>query len=148
MSNIIPISDNPLLSPQGNVQRASTDLFKNSLEKALDAQKTSGTPQHIAPLGEVRAMSFHPIETPAEKVAAQTGHLLDLLDNYAKDLGNPSKSLKDMTPLLEQISMNAQELIENTDKVPHAEEQLRGIASSAAITAQVELIKFKRGDYV
>jgi hypothetical protein len=149
MSKIIPISENQAIYPQGNVQRTSADVFKQSLEKAMETQEATGVPKGPRTLGEVRAAAFHQINnTPAENVATQTNQLLDLLDDYAKNLNNPAKSLRDMAPLMDEISINAQELLQETEKMPPNEAKLRGIASSAAITAQVELIKFKRGDYV
>jgi hypothetical protein len=148
MSKIIPISENPAIYPQGNVQRTSTDVFKQSLEKAMEARETSGVPNGPKALGEIRAAAFYPINSSAENVAIQTNQLLDLLDDYARNLNNPSKSLRDMAPLMDEISINVQELLHETEKMPPNEEKLREIASSAATTAQVELIKFKRGDYV
>jgi hypothetical protein len=147
MSKIVPISENQAIYPQGNIQKTSNDFFKQSLEKALEAQKTSEAPLST-PLGEIRPTVFHQIKDPVESVTTQTNQLLDLLDHYASDLNNPSKSLKDIAPLLEEINTNAQELLAETEKMPSTEDPLRGIASSAAITAQVELIKFNRGDYV
>jgi hypothetical protein len=148
MSKIIPISENQATYPRGNVQRTTNDFFKESLEKAIEAQKTSGAPCSPTALGEVRPTVFHQINTPAESVTIQANQLLDLLEDYAKNLNDPSRSLKDMAPLMEEISINAQKLLKETEKMPATEEKLRGIASSAAVTAQVELFKFKRGDYV
>jgi hypothetical protein len=148
VSKIIPISENQAIYPQGNVQRTSNDFFQQSLEKAMEAQKTSGPPHPPTALGELRPTVFHQIDSPSESVAIQTNQLLDLLDDYASNLSDPSRSLRDMAPLMEEISINAQVLLKETEKMPSTEEKLRGIASSAAITAQVELIKFKRGDYV
>ncbi|MFH0731159.1 MAG: hypothetical protein V2B19_33050 [Pseudomonadota bacterium] len=147
MSKIIPISENQAIYLQGNVQQPSNDFFKRSLEKAMEAQKTTGA-SHTASLGEVRPTVFHQIDTPTENVALQTNQLLDLLDDYARNLKDPARSLKDIAPLLEEISSNTQNLLRETEKIPPTEEKLRGIASSAAIMAEVELIKFKRGDYI
>lgn len=147
MSKIIPITENQAIYPQGNVRQPSNDFFKRSLEKAMEARKTTGAPS-TPNLGEVRPTVFHQIDTPAENVALQTNQLLDLLDDYARNLKDPSRSLKDMAPLMEEISNNARNLLEETEKTPPTEEKLREIASSAAVMAQVELIKFKRGDYI
>jgi hypothetical protein len=148
MSKITPISESQAIYSPGSVQRTSTDFFKQSLEKAMDAQKTSGAPNSPTALSEVRPTVFHKIDTPAENVAIQTNQLLDLLDDYARNLNNPSRSLRDMAPLVEEICTHAQGLLKETAKMPPTEEKLREIASSAAVTAQVELIKFRRGDYV
>jgi hypothetical protein len=148
MSKIIPISENQAIYSQGNVQQPSNDFFKRSLEKAMEAQNTTGAPFSPSALGEVRPAVFHQIDTPTESVALQTNQLLDLLDDYARNLKDPSRSLKDIAPLMEEISSNAQNLLQETKRISPSEEKLRGIASSAAIMAQVELIKFKRGDYI
>lgn len=148
MSKIIPISENQAVYPQGNVQRTSNDFFKHSLEKAMEAQKASAPPQRPTALGEVRPTVFHQIDTPAEGVVMQTNQLLDLLDDYAGHLTDPSRSLRDMAPIMEEISINAQQLLRESEKIPATDQKLREIVSSVAITAQVELIKFNRGDYI
>lgn len=147
MSKIVPISENQAVFSQGSVQKAPNDLFKQSLEKAMESQKASEA-SALSPLGEVHPATFHQITAPVDNVTRQTNELLDLMDHYARDLNNPSKSLKDIAPLLEEISYNAKELMAETRKMPLTEENLREIASRAAITAEVELIKFKRGDYI
>jgi hypothetical protein len=148
MSNIIPISEKQVVYTQDLTQKPANELFKNSLEKALQSRQTSSISQGNVSLPEIQASSPYLAISPTDKVTSQTSRLLDLLDNYAKNLERPSITLRDMVPLTEEIRLNAQELLEETEKIPQDQEKLRGIATSAVIAAEVELVKFRRGDYV
>lgn len=152
MSKIVPIPDlisaNPVIAPQGKVRQPSNDFFKDSLNKAMGDRKATDTLAPPVALGEVRPTSFHEINSPAQRIVSQTTQLLDLLDNYASDLNNPSRSLKDMAPLVDEINANANDLLRETGQMLDPDENLRQIASEAVMTARMELIRFNRGDYV
>lgn len=152
MSQIIPIPDpisaNPVISRQEKARQPSNDFFKDSLNRAMGDRKATDSPAPPTALGEVRPTSFHQIDSPAQRIVSQTSQLLDLLDNYASNLNNPSRSLKDMAPLVDEINANANHLLQETGQMPDSDENLRQIASEAVMTARMELIRFNRGDYV
>jgi hypothetical protein len=148
MSNIIPISEKQVIYSQDPTQKPTNELFKNSLEKALQNRPVSNLSQGSPSLPEIQATAPYLAITSTEKVTSQTSRLLDLLDTYAKNLESPSITLRNMVPLTEEIRLNAQELLQETEKIPQDQTKLRGIATSAVIAAEVELFKFNRGDYV
>jgi hypothetical protein len=74
--------------------------------------------------------------------------ILNLLDDYARDLGDPRKTLKHIGPLVEAIKKEAS-LIENeaAEKIQN-DSELEKFIKNVAVTANVAAFKFNRGDYV
>ncbi len=74
--------------------------------------------------------------------------ILNLLDDYARVLGDPEKTLKHIEPLIENIK-NEADLIENitAGKIQN-DSELKRFIEDVAITANVAAFKFNRGDYV
>jgi hypothetical protein len=147
MSRIVPVSENQLLQQQTKSTRTPSGDFSATLNRAMESASTSGAP--ATSLGEIQPCVFQPIEAPAEEpLVSQMGSLLDLMDNYANDLGNPSKSLKDIAPLLDTMNTRATELLKQSETLTPQDDSLRRVASEVALTARMEMIKFQRGDYV
>jgi hypothetical protein len=123
--------------------------FQDSLETAL-AQKSAGNAEsgQTSELGEPQAPHFNPaVPATADDLACQTDSLLDLLESYSKGLEAPGATLKDLAPLVDRIKDGARHLMASADNDAAAGE-LKDIASQAALTANIECIKFQRGDYV
>jgi hypothetical protein len=74
--------------------------------------------------------------------------VLDLLDAYAADLNNPDKTLKDIDPVVTAIEEEVAVL--ETKKTDHAalDGEMEGFVEELTITANVALLKFKRGDFI
>lgn len=148
MSNIIPIFENQALHSQSTLKKTTDTSFQDSLNKALEA-KTAPQPSAAAPaLGEIQAPAFIPVAPPEAKVITQTSRLLDLLSEYANDLEDTSKSLRDIEPLVNTIRNHADDLLKETETMDAPDETLRKIASEVALTARLESMKFNRGDYI
>jgi len=78
----------------------------------------------------------------------RSGKILDLLDKYIQELNDPAKTLKDIDPLVKNIS-EEMTLLESgsTDSVAKAG-GLGGFVQELAVTTNVALYKFRRGDYL
>jgi hypothetical protein len=124
--------------------------FQDSLETALAKESAGKTESgQAAALGEPQAAHFNPAPSPAgEDIVCQTDSLLGLLESYSKGLESPDATLKDLAPLVDRIRDEAQQLAASADSDTAATDELRDIASQAALTANIECIKFQRGDYV
>jgi hypothetical protein len=81
-------------------------------------------------------------------VLERGNRILNLLDDYARDLCNPQKTLKHIGPLVETIKKEAH-LIEKeaADKIQN-DSELERFIKDVAVTANVAAFKFNRGDYV
>ncbi len=111
------------------------------------AQAIQDTPQGVSAavssgLGEIQAT------LPASKITSpaitQAEGLLSLMDTYAKNLQDPSKSLRQFEPVLKAMKNQATTLLAVSGDDAH----LHALAQQLAATAEVETIKFNRGDYV
>ena len=134
-----------------NTQKKTTgaDKFQKTLDNATTQAPSGVAPQQsVGSLGEIASVMFNPVETPTENILNKTSNLLNLLDNYTKDIENPEKSLKDIEPLIDEINDNALELNLAAGDTLEKDDRLKDIATQTAITASVEYMKFKRGDYV
>jgi len=78
----------------------------------------------------------------------QSDRILHLLDDYARELTDPSKTLKDIEPLVESIKKEVNTIeAEAAEKVDN-DNDLERIIKDLTITANVAISKFHRGDYV
>ena len=78
----------------------------------------------------------------------QSDRILHLLDDYARDLTDPSKTLKAIEPLVESIKKEVNTIeAEAAEKVDN-DNELERIIKDLTITANVAISKFHRGDYV
>ena len=150
MDKITGISNGSPAPEPRKTEKQGSDLFKQSLE-AAQAKKTtvSGPTQAVKSLGEVAATTLPQLQSlsPAG-VIQKTDRLLDLLDNYLKNIDNPGKTLKDIEPLIDTIKKDASLLLAEADKALPGDGDLKQIAREAAVTANVEYFKFYRGDYI
>ena len=65
-----------------------------------------------------------------------------------KEIGDPDKTLKDIEPLIDTIKKDASQLLAEAENALPADGELKRIAREAAVTANVEYLKFYRGDYI
>ena len=78
----------------------------------------------------------------------QSDRILHLLDDYARELTDPSKTLKAIEPLVESIKKEVNTIeAEAAEKVDN-DNELERIIKDLTITANVAISKFHRGDYV
>lgn len=74
--------------------------------------------------------------------------LLTLLDSYAIGLGDPQKTLRELSSLVETIQKEAH-LLETEAEVHLSEtEEIRGVINDLALTANVAAFRFQRGDFL
>lgn len=74
--------------------------------------------------------------------------ILDLLDTYAAELGNPQKSLKEIDPLARVIEQEVGLFGEKRSSYPEIDAEMQGLTEALEITASVALMKFRRGDFL
>ena len=77
----------------------------------------------------------------------RAGRTLDLLDTYALALADQGKPLKEVAGLVKSLQGEAEGLGQVMEKMD-PQDGLYGLLQEVAATAQVESIKFNRGDYL
>ena len=150
MDKITGISNGSLIPESQKTEKSGSDLFKQSLEAAQTKKAAiSGPTQAVKSLGEIAATTLPQLQSlsPAG-VIQKADRLLDLLDNYSREIEDPEKTLKDIEPLIDTIKKDASLLLAETDNALPGDGELKQIAREAAVTANVEYLKFHRGDYI
>ena len=78
----------------------------------------------------------------------QSDKILNLLDEYAKTLADPTKTLKDISPLVERIDKEVSSIEAEVSNQTHADRDFGMFVKNLAVTTNVAVFKFHRGDYV
>lgn len=78
----------------------------------------------------------------------QGDKVLDLLDAYTAQLSNPEKSLKEIDPLATAIEEEVNLFEAKRADLLEIDEEMEGFADALSITANVALLKFRRGDFI
>jgi hypothetical protein len=122
----------------------------NDFSRILDETKKqietpSTQPPAFSGIDPLTDFGMPPMASDATKVLERASHLLDIMDHFAQALGDPGKSLKSMEPMVRQMEKELKVLEAssgNQDKV------LASLANEIAVLAQIETVKFDRGDYL
>lgn len=129
-------------------QASGNSGFSDALNDAVTkAQNEKTEANQINTLTEIPAGNPAFVQT-SDIVTSKTDSLLNMLEEYSTQLGNPEVSLKSIAPALEQLNANADTLLKESEKLSNNDQELKEIATQTAMTAQTEYLKFQRGDYV
>lgn len=112
-------------APETGVKIDETPVIANAPDLQMNA---------LQPEGEM------PVVERAER-------LLDLLGEYQQKLANPSFTLRDISPLIDELKADNKRLVSSVKSLAEGDE-LKNILNQVIVTASVEIIKFDRGDYV
>ena len=77
-----------------------------------------------------------------------SSQIMDLLDEYAGHLRNPAKSLKELDPLVRTIQHQADLVAAKAADPEYATDEIGAVAKDLALTANVAVLKFQRGDFI
>ena len=113
--------------------KVDDNQFKQIFDKKLDELQT--TP------------SLAPVDSKSD-VIGQSEKILNLLDHYAGELADPSKTLKDIRPLVDSIEKEVTLMESEAVNKVQNDETLDRLVKDLAVTAKVAMYKFHRGDYI
>lgn len=74
--------------------------------------------------------------------------VLDLLDDYANELSNPLKTLKDIEPIVTRIEKEVDIIESKTAGMIPRDIGIEQLVRDLSVTAHVAALKFQRGDYL
>jgi hypothetical protein len=74
--------------------------------------------------------------------------VLDLLEDYAGELKNPHKSLKEIEPLVTRIENEIGVIGLKADGTASGDREVGQFVRELSVTANVAVLKFRRGDYL
>lgn len=106
-------------------------------------------PGMLNPIASVHPLAASPPLAPPDREAAlgQVENILDLLDDYRHKLADSRVTLREMDALVGRISGEKENLAATLNSMEEGE-QLRDILNQTLVTASLEIMKFKRGDYI
>lgn len=117
---------------------SSQKMNKDNTFKQIFDQKLNG----------IHATTFQSPLDCRKDVLDQSDKILHLLDDYTRELTDPTRSSKDIAPLVENIRKEIS-LIEDEASVEiKNDNELERIIKDLVITANVAISKFHRGDYI
>jgi len=73
--------------------------------------------------------------------------MINLLDGYREKLANPRITMKQIDPVIREMTREIENLAPVLDLLP-ADEGLRNILNQTLVTVSLEISKFYRGDYI
>ena len=120
-------------------------VLQETINRSSDAKSGLQGPLMMNKISEIR---FDPI-SPLDKtsIVDRVENFLDILDEYHKKLGDPKASLKDISPLVDDMTKEREGLMSSLHSLSDGD-KLKEILNQTLITSSVEIIKFNRGDYV
>jgi hypothetical protein len=151
MNKITGIPDNIQFAGKKNIQqKADSALFQKTLEGVIGANNItqSSSVSSANPLGEIRSAAPPIMEDSSVSMGNRTEKLLDQLDRYMQNLGDPRKTLKEIEPSVREMKMSADALMESLAAENLQHQKLKDIAEHSAMIANIEFLKFNRGDYL
>ncbi|NDY73851.1 hypothetical protein DO021_18980 [Desulfobacter hydrogenophilus] len=127
--------------------RGQAQGFESLLSSAQEEIEAAKEGTQTSELGEISAPAFD-IQTVSSIVTNKTDKLLTGLESYSSQLNDTSFTLKDIEPVLKGLDEDATSLLEEALSLGEDDQELIDIATSTAITAKTEYLKFQRGDYL
>ena len=125
--------DNSFQAKLTSTAKVDNNQFKQIFDKKLDELQT--TP------------SLAPVDSKSD-VIVQSEKILNLLDDYAGELADPSRTLKDIRPLVDSIEKEVSLMESEAVNKVQNDKALDSLVKDLAVTAKVAMYKFHRGDYI
>lgn len=123
--------------------------FKNILKASVERTTPhSAKIERPALINSLSAIRFDP-PAPEDKSATveRVDNLLNLLDNFRKQLADPQVTLRSIEPVMNTIVKEKEQMSSVLDSLTN-EDGLKDIVNRTLITASLEVIKYYRGDYI
>ena len=146
------IFHNVLPDKQSRSTQSPAEDFGVILKEKIETSAKPAWPQAAAslnPITPIHNLSIsQPILPPDKEIAIKrVENLLDLLDDYRQKLADPQVTLKEMDALVGRISGEKDNLTATLSSMEEGE-QLQDILNQTLVTASLEMMKFRRGDYL
>ena len=91
--------------------------------------------------------SLCPVDSKSD-VIVQSEKILNLLDDYAGELADPTRTLKDIRPLVDSIEKEVTLMESEAVNKVQNDKALDRLVKELTVTAKVAMYKFHRGDYI
>ncbi len=151
MDKISQINAYTTITQQKQNKQPDTTQFSQNLDQAVKKQASSTNASGSytqKTLNEITSINFNPVSFSETSFSAfnKAEKLLKIFEDFTKDINKPEKNLKELEPLISLIKQQADELINENKLIK--DNNLNKFANEFAVKANVEYIKFMRGDYI
>lgn len=127
--------------------KATGSEFNTILEQSLgNVSSTKAIEEQGSRIEGISKSQFDLLPKVETPTIDQVENYLNVLNEYQEKLGNPDVSLKELSPLLDQMNKEKGQLSSALDSLPN-EDGLKEILNETLIISSLETIKFNRGDY-
>ena len=99
-------------------------------------------------INEINRMTPNTLSEVKTNILEKGERILNLLDDYGRELTDPAMTLKQIEPLVERIEKEVGVFEEEATLDDHDDQGLGQLVQDLAVTARVALMKFHRGDYL
>ena len=120
-------------------------ILKETIKNTKTAALTPSSTAFIHPLQGSQPATLSPSDH--QFVANGIEDLINLLDRYRQKLHDPRVTLKQIDPVIRDMTREMEKLVPELDSLP-ADEKLKKILNQTLVTVSLELSKFYRGDYI
>ena len=138
----------PAASQAGKSGKRVRADFSALLEEATkNKNPATGNNQSTQSPGSIRGISLNPLfDTNSASIPNRVEAFLNLLESYRDMLADPAVSLKEIDPVMQELSSEKSNLHKMLGGIPQGDE-LKGILNQVLVAASLEEIKFNKGDY-
>ena len=142
LKRIYPETKNKVQSP---IEDGFGSILKETFEKTSKVPSKTLQSTFVAPPAGVQQSV---LSSQDKKLAIERlENLINLLDCYRQNLGNRNQTLKNIDPVIKEISAEKDSLSAIHDALPGTD-GLKAIANQILVTAALEITRFYRGDYI
>jgi len=129
------------------------DEISNVYHGKLASSKKVKKGNEFTQILEQRLAEINPTNPQAPRginadILKQSDRVLNLLDDYARQLADPAKTLKDIEPLVISIKEEVGIIESEVSDKLHNDKDLERLIKDLTVTANVAMFKFHRGDYI
>jgi len=137
---------------QSKSTQSPAESFDAILKEKIETSPkpaSSPTTAFLNPIPPIQNLSIsHPLSPPDREITSgRVENLFDLLDDYRQKLADPQVTLKEIDALIGRISGEKENLTATLSSMEKGE-QLQDILNQTLVTASLEVMKFRRGDYL
>ena len=120
-------------------------VLKETVENTTTAALAPLQTTFINPLPGLRPASSSPSDH--QFTANSIEDMINLLDRYREKLADPRMTMKQIDPVIREMTREMENLAPVLDSLP-ADEGLKKIFNQTLVTVSLEISKYYRGDYI
>lgn len=122
--------------------------FQQYLDQVAKNGQSDTSVKEAASLPEVHPITILTFESNDIKLVDETNRVINLLEQYSKELSDPAIPLKQLEPTLADFKNEAEKLYNDYAGIHDNNSNFEEIMNNLKLIANVEYFKFHRGDYI